>query len=85
MPLAFKVHRGAAVASQVESVSMGGVNASYLPIEQRPPNRDVAAKAVAALTIQEKTFGARTVKAGLRLGMLKVADIEVQLSNGQKM
>lgn len=85
MPLAFKVHRGAAVASRVESVSVGGVNASYLPIEQKLPNRDVAAEAIAALTIQEKTHGARTVKAGLRLGMLKVGNIEVQLSNGQKM
>ena len=55
---------------------------SFLPDANRPPSREIAAKAIAALAFFEQKFGARTVNAGLRLGMLRVAGMEVQLSGG---
>lgn len=59
------------------------MEALYSPMERRPPSKEVVAKAITALVFLEKRFGARTLKVGLRLGMVKVASIEVRLSNGE--
>jgi len=85
IPLSFKVYGGVDPADKAESTRSEGMEAMYLPMEQRPPSREVAAKAITALAFMEKRFGARTVKAGLRLGMVKVASIEVRRSNGETM
>lgn len=83
IPLSFKVYGGMDPAARAESIRSGGVEASYSPVEHRPPSKAVVAKAITALAFLEKRFGARTLKAGLRLGMVKVASIEVRLSNGE--
>lgn len=79
IPLSFNVYGGMDPAARAESIRNGGVEAMYSPMEQRPPGKEVVAKAITALAFLEKRFGARTLKAGLRLGMLKVASIEVRL------
>ena len=80
LPLSITVHRGTGPAGKPQYISNGNLNVLYSPNEHRPPSRDVAAKAIAALAFLEKKFGGRVVKAGLRLGMVKVAGIEVWLS-----
>lgn len=78
-PLSFRVRGGTGTAESVESIRSGGVSASFTPNEHRPPSQEVTTKAIATLGFLEMKFAARTVKAGLRLGMVRVAGIEVSL------
>ena len=80
-PLGNKIHAGSEPAGSIEETSHAGMRAVYTPNPYRPPSREAAARAVAALTFLEKTFGTRAVSAGLRLGMVRVAGIEVTLGD----
>lgn len=76
------MHRGHGPAANAEEISVGNLTARYEPVENRAPSRDVAAKAIAALTVSEKNFGAREVKGGLRVGLLSVAELFVTIGDG---
>ena len=55
----------------------GDVGAEFTPVPGREPSREVAATAVAALAVAEGTFGARGVRAGVRVGEVGVAGLVV--------
>lgn len=80
LPFSLEVYKGIGPAETAQNISSGGIRVSFLPNVNRPPSRGIAAKSLAALAFLEKKYGGRTVKAGLRLGMVRVAGIEIQLS-----
>ena len=73
----FDIAEGDGPLTEPRNFSSGDVKVSFMPNVNRPPSREVAAKALAALMFLEKKFGGRLVRAGLRLGMVNVAKIEI--------
>lgn len=59
------------------AIGEGGVGAVFVPVRGRAPGREVAATAVAALAMAEWSFGGRGVRAGVRVGEVRVAGLEV--------
>ena len=53
------------------------MGAVFVPVRGRAPGREVAATAVAALAMAEWSFGARGLRAGVRVGEVRVAGLEV--------
>ena len=77
LPLAQQIHQGAGPANITEIIGDSGVGAEFVPVEGTAPSREVVATAVVALAMAEWDFGARAVRAGVRVGEVRVGGLRV--------